>query len=502
MENNYLKRILRAHVYDVAIESPLPLAPRLSERLGNQIFIKREDLQPIFSFKIRGAYNRIANLTEQERQLGVITASAGNHAQGVALSAKKFGIKALIVMPMITPSIKVQAVKRMGAEVLLHGESYNDAQQKAYDLQKELGMTFVHPYDDPDVIAGQGTVGLEILRQSPVLPDIIFVPVGGGGLISGVAVAVKSLYPDIKIIGVEPVDAASMKSSLDAGKPVVLASVGTFADGVTTKTVGQETFRIAAQYVDEVILVDNDSICAAVKDVCDEFRSILEPAGAISIAGLKAYVEREKISGKNLCAIASGANLNFNRLRHIAERADYGENREAIFAVTLDERPGAFKNFCTALSAFNITEFNYRFDTPKAAFVYVGIEIRNKKQRKEITDLIKSQGLPVVDLSENEVAKLHIRHMVGGKNSAVTNERIIRFQFPERPGALMKFLSSLNPRWNISLFHYRSHSSDVGRVLSGIQVPDQDQAEFNAFLERLGYEYFDETQNEACQLFL
>ena len=502
METDYLKRILRARVYDVAIETPLQYAPRLSERLANDVLIKREDLQPIFSFKIRGAYNRIANLTDSERARGVITASAGNHAQGVALAAKKFGIPAVIVMPLITPSIKVQAVKRHGADVRLHGETYNDAQQHAYDLQKELGMTFVHPYDDPDVIAGQGTMGLELLRQAKKKPDYIFVAIGGGGMISGVAVAVKSLYPEIKIIGVEPVDAASMKTSLEAGKPVVLASVGTFADGVTTKTVGQETFRLASQFVDEVLVVANDEICAAVKDACDEFRIVLEPAGAVSIAGMKKFVERQKLTGATLCAIASGANLNFNRLRHIAERADYGENREAIFAVTLDEKPGAFKRFCSALANFNITEFNYRYDTPQAAYVYVGLEIKNKEQRQEVVKLVQSAGLPIADLSENEVAKLHIRHMVGGKNSAVKDERIIRFQFPERPGALMNFLNSLNPRWNISLFHYRSHSSDVGRVLTGIQVPEADTEEFATFLTKLGYEFWDETENEACKIFL
>ena len=483
--NGYLKRILNARVYDVAIESPLELAPNLSARTGNTILLKREDMQPVFSFKLRGAYNKMAQLTPEQLKCGVIAASAGNHAQGVALSAQKLGCKAVIVMPTTTPQIKIQAVSGRGAKVVLFGDSYSDAYSHALELEQQNGMTFVHPYDDPDVIAGQGTIGMEILRQRTQPIHAIFCAIGGGGLISGVAAYVKALRPDIKIIGVQPVD-----------------HVGLFADGVAVKQVGIETFRLCQELVDEIILVDTDATCAALKDVFEDTRSILEPAGALAIAGAKLYAAREGLKGETLIAIACGANMNFDRLRFIAERAEIGEKRESILAVTIPETPGSFRKFCTQLGHRNITEFNYRFANPKAAQVFVGIQVKNQAQTDELVGKLQSHGLPTLDLTDNEMAKLHLRHLVGGHAPEATNEILYRFEFPERPGALMQFLNSMSHNWNISLFHYRNHGADYGRVLVGMQVPHKDKQEFSDFLDTLGYPYYDETDNPAYKLFL
>jgi threonine dehydratase len=500
--HGYLEKILRARVYDVAEETPLEDAPRLSARIGNRVLIKREDLQPVFSFKLRGAYNKIVGLSDADKARGVIAASAGNHAQGVALAAQKLGIRACIVMPTTTPRIKVDAVRLLGAEIVLIGDSYDDAYAHAKQLEQNQGLTFVHPYDDPEVIAGQGTVAMEILRQHRGPIDAIFVPVGGGGLLAGVVAYVKHLYPSIKVIGVEPHDAACLRAALDAGERVSLSQVGLFADGVAVRQIGAEPFRIAQHHVDDVIVVDTDSICAAIKDIFDDTRSIAEPAGALAIAGLKAYAEREGLSGRTLIAIDSGANMNFDRLRHVVERAELGEQREALFAVTIPERPGAFKEFCQLLGKTVVTEFNYRFGRPEEAHIFVGVGLAHgKKQREEILDRLQHAGLPVIDLSMNEMAKLHVRFMVGGRAPA-DNERLVRFEFPERPGALMQFLTQVGGRWNISLFHYRNHGAAFGRVLAGLQVPAQDSAEFARFLVELGYPYIEETQNPAYPLFL
>jgi len=500
--NNYLKRILNARVYDVAIETPLELAPNLSARTGNTILLKREDMQPVFSFKLRGAYNKMAQLTAEQLKKGVIAASAGNHAQGVALSAHKLGCKAVIVMPTTTPQIKIQAVANRGAKVVLFGDSYSDAYAHALELEKQNGMTFVHPYDDPDVIAGQGTIGMEILRQRTQPIHAIFCAIGGGGLISGVAAYVKALRPDIKIIGVQPVDSDAMSQSLKAKKRVTLDHVGLFADGVAVKQVGIETFRLCQELVDEIILVNTDETCAALKDVFEDTRSILEPAGALAIAGAKLYAAREGIKGEALVAIACGANMNFDRLRFVAERADIGEKRESILAVTIPETPGSFRKFCTQLGKRNITEFNYRFANPKAAQVFVGIQVRNQQETNELVEKLQAHKLPTLDLSDNEMAKLHLRHLVGGHAPDAKNEILFRFEFPERPGALMQFLNSMNHNWNISLFHYRNHGADYGRVLVGMQVPDHDKLAFTEFLDTLGYPYYDETDNPAYKLFL
>jgi len=498
----YLERILKARVYDVAIESPLEPISRLSARIQNKVLLKREDLQPVFSFKLRGAYNKMAQLSPDERARGVITASAGNHAQGVALAAQRFGIAARIVMPTTTPMIKVNAVRSYGAEALLVGDAYDDALAHARMLEKEHGYTFVHPYDDPDVIAGQGTIGMEILRQYTDPIHAIFVPVGGGGLLAGVASYVKTLYPEIKVIGVEPSDAACLRAALDAGERVPLAQVGLFADGVAVRIVGEETFRIAQRCVDDVITVDTDAICAAIKDIFDDTRSIAEPAGALSLAGLKAYVAREGLRGQTLVAIDSGANMNFDRLRHVAERAELGEQREALFAVTIPERAGAFRSFCQTLGKLSITEFNYRYGRKDEAHIFVGVGLSHgAKQRQEILDRLTAAELPVVDMTQNEMAKLHVRFMVGGR-AAAADERLLRFEFPERPGSLVQFLTKMGGRWNISLFHYRNHGAAFGRVLCGMQVPTADELEFQRFLEDLGYPWSEETHNPAYSLFL
>jgi threonine dehydratase len=502
MSQDYLKRILTAKVYDVAHETPLEEAPRLSARLNNQLLLKREDMQSVFSFKLRGAYNKMAQLSPEVLSQGVIAASAGNHAQGVALGAKRLGTTATIVMPTTTPQVKIDAVKALGGAVILEGDTYDDACTYARQLEAEKGLTFVHPFDDPDVIAGQGTIGMEILRQCQQPIHAIFVAIGGGGLISGIAAYVKSLRPEIKIIGVEPIDADAMTQSLAAGHRVRLPQVGLFADGVAVREVGEETFRLCQKYVDEMILVSTDDTCAAIKDVFEDTRSILEPAGALAIAAAKIYVEREQIQGKTLVAIACGANMNFNRLRFVAERAEVGERREAIFAVTIPEERGSFRKFCACIGTRNLTEFNYRIAGPKEAHFLVGVQILNREDAAEIIATIEAQGFKTIDLTDNELAKLHLRHMVGGRSPLAEHELLYRFEFPERPGALTKFLNCMSPNWNISLFHYRNHGADYGRIVVGMQVPPNEMIEFQAFLETLGYQYWDESQNPAYKLFL
>jgi threonine dehydratase len=502
MKQDYLERILSARVYDVAIESPLEAAPALSARLNNTLLLKREDMQPVFSFKLRGAYNKMIGLSNAELKRGVIASSAGNHAQGVALAAEKIGCAATIVMPVTTPHIKVSAVAASGAQVVLHGDAYSDAYDKAMALAKRRRLTFVHPFDDPDVIAGQGTIGMEIMRQWSGPLHAIFVAVGGGGLIGGIAAFVKRLRPDVRIIGVEPIDADAMTQSLAAGRRITLPHVGLFADGVAVKQVGRETFRLARELVDEMIVVDTDSICAAIKDVFEDTRAILEPAGALAIAGAKAYVERSGVHGENLVAVACGANMNFDRLRFVAERAELGERREAILAVTIPERPGSFKHFCATLGSRSVTEFNYRYADPEQAHVFVGVQVRDRRETEQLVRRLRREHLPTEDLSDNEMAKLHVRHLVGGRAPHVIDEQLFRFEFPERPGALMKFLDSMSHNWNISLFHYRNHGADYGRVLVGIQVPSPDRRAFRRFLAKLGYTYVDETGNSANSLFL
>jgi threonine dehydratase len=499
---DYLERILLARVYDVAIESPLEEAANLSRRLGNTLLLKREDMQPVFSFKLRGAYNKMAGLTRAQLKRGVVAASAGNHAQGVALSAQVLGCEATIVMPATTPAIKVDAVAKRGAQVVLHGDSYDDAYQHAIQLAKQEKKVFVHPYDDPEVIAGQGTIGMELLRQARTPIDAVFVPVGGGGLIAGIAAYLKRLRPEIKVIGVEPEDADAMARSLCKKERIVLPQVGLFADGVAVKQVGEETFRLCRQYVDEIIRVSNDAICAAIKDVFEDTRSILEPAGALSVAGAKFWVAREKAKNRHLVAIASGANMNFDRLRFVAERAELGEKREAVLAVSIPEKPGSFKAFCSLLGARAITEFNYRYSDAKVAHIFVGVQVHNLAEVDKLLVALEKHDLPVLDLSDNEMAKLHIRHLVGGRAPQAENELLYRFEFPERPGALMKFLNSMSHAWNISLFHYRNHGADFGRVLVGIQVPAEQNEEFQAFLDGLGYRYWNESRNPAYGLFL
>jgi threonine dehydratase len=502
MAIDYLQKILTAKVYDVAIESPLDLAPILSHRLGNRVLLKREDQQPVFSFKLRGAYNKMAHLSAAARARGVIAASAGNHAQGVALAAQQLGCKATIVMPVTTPHIKIAAVEVRGATVVLHGDSYSDAYAHALALQKKSHATFVHPYDDPDVIAGQGTIGMEILRQWQAPLDAIFVAIGGGGLISGIASYVKRVRPEIKVIGVQPVDSDAMSRSLAAGHRVKLAHVGLFADGVAVKEVGKETFRICQELVDEIVLVDTDAACAAIKDVFEDTRSILEPAGALAIAGVKAWCERHRVKDRTFVAIACGANMNFDRLRFVAERAELGERREAILAVTIPERPGSFREFCKLLGKRSVTEFNYRYADPKTAHIFVGIEVAGRHEIVHLLAELKRRRIEAYDLSDNEMAKLHVRHLVGGHAPSAENEIVYRFEFPERPGALMQFLNSMSRGWNISLFHYRNHGADYGRVLAGMQVPPSDKALFRAFLDRLGYDCVDETGNPAYRMFL
>jgi threonine dehydratase len=499
---DYLKRILSARVYDVAIESPLDFAPNLSKRLHNRVLIKREDLQPVFSFKLRGAYNKMVRLSKAARDRGVIAASAGNHAQGVALAAQKLHCKATIVMPVTTPQIKVDAVRSRGARVVLYGDSYDAAYAHALELCKKHKLTFVHPYDDPDVIAGQGTIGMEILRQHGDPINAIFVPVGGGGLIAGIAAYVKRLRPEIKIIGVEPNDADAMYQSLKKGRRVKLDQVGLFADGVAVKNVGAETFRLCRALVDEVIRVDTDAMCAAIKDVFTDTRVVLEAAGALAIAGAKAYAAKSGARGQTLVAIASGANMNFDRLRFIAEQAEIGEQREAILAVTIPEKPGSFKAFCELLGPRNVTEFNYRYDDPSRAQVFVGVQVQNREETARLTRALRRAGLTTHDFSDNELAKLHVRHTVGGHAPTVKNEILYRFEFPERPGALMRFLTSMSRGWNISLFHYRNHGANYGRVLVGMQVPPQDKKQFEAFLGKVGYPCVNESRNPAYRLFL
>src|SRR5687767_1719878 len=499
---DYLERILKARVYDVASESPLELAPALSKRLGNRLFLKREDLQPVFSFKLRGAYNKMAGLPRQRLARGVIAASAGNHAQGVALAAQRLGCRAVIVMPVTTPRIKVDAVAARGAEVVLHGDSYAEAYARASRLKTKRGLTFVHPYDDPEVIAGQGTIGLEILRQHPRPIDAIFVPVGGGGLISGIAAYVKKINPRIRIVGVEPTDADAMARSLKAGKRIKLDHVGLFADGVAVKEVGRETFRLCRSLVDEMVLADTDEMCAAIKDVFEDTRVVLEPAGALAIAGAKAWVERHGARGKTLVAVASGANTNFDRLRFIAEEAELGEHREAILAVTIPERPGSFKRFCALLGERNVTEFNYRIADSTEAHIFVGVEVQGREETGRMVRNLRRHGLTTLDLSDNDMAKLHTRHMVGGRAPFATNELLYRFEFPERPGALLRFLDSMRSDWNISLFHYRNQGADYGRVLVGMQVPREEMNVFRTFLRKLGYPFSEETRNPAYKLFL
>ena len=503
MQNNYVESILKARVYDVAIESPLEPAPRLSRRLRNNVLFKREDLQPVFSFKLRGAYNKIAHLSQTASQRGVICASAGNHAQGVALAARQRAIPAVVVMPQTTPHIKVQAVMDLGAEVVLHGDDFEQAHEKALALERQRNLIFIHPFDDPDVIAGQGTIGMEILRQRPGDLDAIFVPVGGGGLIAGIGAYVKSLYPRIKIVGVEPEDAAAMHESLKLKERVTLERVGIFADGVAVRRVGEETFRLARQYVDEVVLVGTDEICAAIQDIFEDTRAIAEPAGALAVAGIKSYVAREGLRDATLVAVQSGANMNFDRLRHIAERGDLGGQRELLMAVEIPEQPGSFLRFCEVLGSRNVTEFNYRYESAERAQIFVGVALSQGREEKEaVLRSIAEAGYPVTDMTDNEMAKLHVRYMVGGHARGIADELMFRFEFPERPGALLKFLRAIGSRWNISLFHYRNHGSDYGRVLAGIQVGSKERAEFVSHLDDLRYAYSEETANPAYRMFL
>ncbi|MEX2495360.1 MAG: threonine ammonia-lyase, biosynthetic [Woeseia sp.] len=503
MTHSYLERILTARVYDVAIQSPLDLASNLSTRLGNDVLLKREDMQPVYSFKLRGAYNKVSKLSDEEKARGVICASAGNHAQGVALAAQRLGIRAVIVMPRTTPVIKVEAVKRLGAHVVLHGDSYDDASTHAHKLMDERGMTWISAYDDPDVIAGQGTVAMEILQQHAEPIHAIFVAAGGGGLVAGVSAYVKHLRPDTLIIGVEPKDTPTLYESLKQDKRIVLEQVGLFADGVAVRQIGSEPFRVCREHVDEVILVSTDEICAAIKDIFDDTRSIVEPAGALGVAGIKKYVEREGVTGKRLVAINSGANMNFNRLGHVAERAEVGEYREAVLAVTIPERPGSFRQFCQAVGQRAITEFNYRYSDPAQAHIFVGVQLNHGlDERDALLDELQSADYPVLDLTDNDLAKNHLRHMVGGHGNLVDNEVLYRFEFPERPGALLKFLTGLGKRFNISLFHYRNHGAAYGRVLVGVQVPPADRNRFDAFLTRLDYRHQEETANPAYSLFL
>lgn len=500
---NYARQILTSAVYDLAIETPLDPMRRLEQRLGVPVLLKREDLQPVYSFKLRGAYNKIARLTPEQCARGVICASAGNHAQGVALATQKRGVRAVIVMPRTTPAIKVAAVRNFGGEVVLHGDAFDDARRHAAELEERDGLVFVHPYDDPDVIAGQGTIGMELLRQCAGPLEAIFVPIGGGGLAAGVALYVKFLRPDVKVIGVEPDDAASMKAALDAQERVVLPQVGLFADGVAVAQAGRETFRICRSLLDGVITVSGDEICAAIKDIFEDTRAVAEPAGALALAGLKRYVETHKTTGAPLVAINSGANLNFDRLQHVAERAQVGERSEALLAVTIPEEPGSYRAFIRMLGDRQITEFNYRFATDAEAHIFVGVQLRDgEREKAQIIALLSTHNYPVLDLSDNELAKLHVRHMVGGRAAMADHEIVYRFEFPERPGALLRFLEALRSDWNISMFHYRNHGTDYGRVLAGVQVQPEDREEFSRFLTELGYPHWEETANPAYRMFL
>ena len=509
---DYLKKILTARVYDVAHETALEPARNLSRRLHNKVLLKREDQQPVFSFKLRGAYNKMAHLTPEQLSQGVICASAGNHAQGVALGAHKLGCRAVIVMPVTTPAVKIEAVKALGGEVMLWGDSYSDAYQHALTLEKAQGLTFVHPFDDPEVIAGQGTIAMELLRQHQGPLDAVFVAIGGGGLIAGVANYIKAVRPEIRVIGVQMNDSAAMMQSVQQGQRVALHDVGLFSDGTAVKQVGQETFRIARDLVDDYVTVDTDAVCAAIKDVFVDTRSIVDPAGALAVAAIKQYVARHKTRGETYAAILCGANMNFDRLRFVAERAEVGEEREALLAVTIPEERGSFKRFCELignLPAFggsksprNVTEFNYRISDVKVAHVFVGLTTSGKGESAKIAAHFTKHGFKALDLTHDELAKEHLRHMVGGPSALAHDERLLRFVFPERPGALMKFLSSMRPNWNISLFHYRNQGADYGRILVGLQVPRSDQSAFNKFLSTLGYPHVDETDNPAYQLFL
>ena len=505
MPKDYLRKILTAKVYDVARESELQVARHLSTRINNKVLLKREDNQPVFSFKLRGAYNKMTHLKPADLKRGVIAASAGNHAQGVALSAARLGCKAIIVMPTTTPQVKIDAVKDRGGssvEVVLHGDSYSDAYEHALALEKKHKLTFVHPFDDPDVIAGQGTIAMEILQQHQEPIDAIFLAIGGGGLIAGVGAYIKSVRPEIKVIGVQTIDSDAMKRSLEAGKRVELKDVGLFSDGTAVKLVGKETFRLCQNVVDEIITVDTDAICAAISDVFTDTRSILEPAGALAIAGLKVYAEREKAKGQTLIAVACGANINFNRLRFVAERAEVGEAREAVFGVTIPEERGSFRKFCELLGNRNVTEFNYRIADASKAHIFVGIATQKASDSTTIAKSFKKAGFDTIDLTHDELAKAHVRHMVGGRSHLAKNEKLYRFEFPEKPGALMRFLTSMAPNWNISLFHYRNHGADYGRILVGIQVPSNDTKAFKTFLASLGYPHWDESDNPAYRLFL
>lgn len=501
--SEYVRKILAAPVYDLAIETPLQPARALSAALGNNVLLKREDLQPTFSFKIRGAYTRLSRLTTEQRERGVITASAGNHAQGVALAARELGMRATIVMPTTTPALKIEGVRSRGGQVVLHGDSFPRALAHALQLAQSEGATFVPPFDDPDVIAGQGTVAMEILRQQPGELDAIFVPVGGGGLIAGIAAYVKYLRPEVKVIGVEPHDSNCLQAAMAAGERVVLAQVGTFADGVAVAQIGAHCFEVCRHYVDEVITVSSDELCAAIKDIYDDTRSITEPSGALAVAGIKKYVASRGVTGQTLVAIDSGANVNFDRLRHVAERAELGEQREAVIAVTIPEQPGSFRTFCQALGKRQITEFNYRYQPGKAARLFVGVQTHPLTDpREQLLTSLAGQGYEVLDLTDNELAKLHIRHTVGGHSAPSLEERVLRFEFPERPGALLGFLERLGKRWNISLFHYRNHGAAEARVFVALQVPDDELAQLPATLKAMGYRYWDETDNPAYRLFL
>jgi len=500
---DYLDLIGKATVYDVATRTPLDLAANLSARLGNTILMKREDLQPVFSFKLRGAYNKIASLSEEELRRGVICSSAGNHAQGVALAARRKGIRAVIVMPVTTPSIKTEAVAALDGEVVLCGDTYDDAYAHACELAEKEGLIFIHPFDDPEVIAGQGTIGKEILEQAEEKIDAVFVPIGGGGLIAGIAAWVKQTQPDVRIIGVEPDDSAAMKESLAAGEPITLDHVGIFADGVAVRRVGDETFRLCQEFVDEIITVDTDQACAAIRDIFEDTRSIVEPAGGLAVAGAKKYISENDLQGQSFVTISCGANVNFDRLRHIAERAAVGELTEMILAAEIPEQPGSFKRFCETIGRRGITEFNYRYSDERKAHIFVGVQLSNgMDERIELLDKLRGAGFPVEDLSDNEMAKLHVRHMVGGRSTGIRNERLFRFEFPERPGALLDFLDAIGTDWNISLFHYRNHGSDYGRILAGIDVPQDETGELVAHLTELGYPYWEESDNPAYKIFL
>jgi threonine dehydratase len=499
---DYLKRILTARVYEVARETALDPAKALSRRIGNQVLLKREDQQPVFSFKLRGAYNKMAHLAPEALARGVICASAGNHAQGVALAAKRLNCRAVVVMPVTTPKLKVDAVQTLGGEVLLHGDSYTDAYTRALAVQAEQGLTFVHPFDDPDVIAGQGTIAMEILRQHQGPLDAVFVAIGGGGLVSGVAAYIKAVRPEVRIIGVQTVDSDAMRQSVERGRRVMLAEVGLFSDGTAVKQVGAETFRIARELVDEFVLVDTDAICAAIKDMFQDTRTVLEPAGALPVAAIKQYVERHKCKGRTFVAITCGANMNFDRLRFVAERAEFGEQREALFAVTIPEQRGAFKRLCAQIGNRAVTEFNYRIGHAREAHVFVGLAIARRDEAERIERQLVRHGFATLNLTDDEMAKEHVRHLVGGRSELAADERLFRFQFPERPGALMRFLEAMHPGWNISLFHYRNQGADFGRVMVGLQVPAADAAAFDDFLRTLAYPFVEETRNPVVPLFL